>query len=82
MTGRPKGYKVSQETKAKTRATITATLKEKRTRNPLVEWMDRQGWKLFGDRLDFLAEESQHLETGKLRILPAKERHGKDEEAA
>lgn len=37
-------------------------------------WLEAPKWnekfKAFGDRVNFLSEESQHLATGKLRILP------------
>lgn len=35
-----------------------------------VEWLSRPGFQAFGDRLNFLSVERQHLNTGKLRILP------------
>lgn len=38
---------------------------------PAVAWSD-PGFKAFGDRLDFLSPEAQHLQDGKLRILPAR----------
>lgn len=76
--GRPKGYKPSEESKERTRRSMLETLRFKRARVD-VEWAGRQGWRPYGDRLDFLSFERQHLQTGKLSILPAKERHGKEE---
>lgn len=35
-----------------------------------VEWSSRHGFQAFGDRLNFLSPERQHLQTGTLRILP------------
>lgn len=37
--------------------------------SPIVEWSTRYGFKPFGDRIDFLSPERQHLNSGKLRIL-------------
>lgn len=40
----------------------------------------RKEFTAFGDRLDFLSEERQHLQTGRLKILPAKNpKRGRDE---
>lgn len=39
-------------------------------KNPLVGWSTRHGFTPFGDRLDFLSPERQHLNTGRLKILP------------
>lgn len=39
-------------------------------RNPLVGWSTKHGFVPFGDRLDFLSPERQHLNTGRLKILP------------
>lgn len=37
---------------------------------PTVEWSRRPEARAFGDRLDFLSPEKQHLNTGRLAILP------------
>lgn len=36
------------------------------------EWSARHGFKPFGDRINFLSPEVQHLHTGRLKILPAR----------
>jgi hypothetical protein len=35
-----------------------------------VEWLAKPGFAAFGDRLDFLSPEVQHLNTGTLKIMP------------
>lgn len=41
-----------------------------------VTWLEAPKWdktfRGFGDRLNFLSDERQHLATGKLRILPSR----------
>lgn len=38
--------------------------------NPRIEWKEREEFKPFGHRLDFLSPEQKHLQTGTLAILP------------
>lgn len=37
---------------------------------PTVQWSQRHGFRPFGDRINFLSPEAQHLNTGRLMILP------------
>lgn len=39
-----------------------------------IDWINRPGWQPFGNRLDFLSEERQHLQTGAMVVLSAKPR--------
>lgn len=77
MRGRQPGFKESEETREKKRRSMLTRLRDRK--NPRVEWASREGWKPWGDRLNFLSPENQHLQTGRLAILPAKpKKRGED----
>ena len=69
--GRPVGFKESEETREKKSRAMKDRIAQKN--QPPLEW-NRPGWRPFGDRIDFLSEEARHLQTGTVKILPAKER--------
>lgn len=80
--GRPKGFKESPETLEKKRAAMKAIWGEKKRPKLAPEWADRDGWRPFSNRLDFLSPERQQLESGRMRILPSKGEKQRAEEEA
>lgn len=44
----------------------------------VTKWPEREGYKTFGDRLNFLSEENNQLASGKLRILSPKNPEKRD----
>lgn len=73
--GRPVGFVESNETRAKKRAAMLAKRGE---RQPVPTW--HESFVPWGNRLHFLSPERAHLETGGIRILPARKREPRGEE--
>lgn len=80
--GRQRGFKESPETLEKKRAAMKAIWDEKKRPKLAPDWADREGWRPFSNRIDFLSPEARHLQTGRISILPPrgeKERRAKEE---